>query len=310
MPAPAMNMRPTLLPSLSVGLGGLMWGVWWLPLRWLEGSGISGDWATIYIYAIATAILAPFMWPRRASIRAGGVPLLVVGGLTGVAFSLWNHALIDGNIVRVTLLFYLAPVWAILLKWLIQKVPLRPVRGLAIACGLAGAAVIMGVERGFHSPFGAADGVALLSGMIFAYSAIHAERAPEIGGWDKTLVAILASIPMALLLVILLPLGPVPDGAAFLAALPAAIVCMFWLLPVMSLVLWGTGKIDGGRVSILLLMELIGAVVSSAILTDEPFGAREILGCVLVAGAGLLEGLDELLGPRTRAAAPAAGTGS
>lgn len=302
-----MQARPTLLPSLSVALGGLMWGVWWLPLRWLEGSGISGDWATVYIYAIATAILVPFMWPRRALIRSGGVPLLMVGGLTGLAFALWNHALIDGNIVRVTLLFYLAPVWAILLKWMIQKVPLRPLRGLAIACGLAGAAIIMGIERGFSTPFASADAVALLSGMIFAYTAIYAERAPDISGWDKTLVAIVASIPVALVLAVLLPLGPVPDIPAFAAALPAAIVCMFWLLPVMCLVLWGTGKIDGGRVSILLLMELIGAVISSAILTDEPFGPREIIGCVLVASAGLLEGLVGLRGARPRPVQPAAG---
>lgn len=303
-----MPARSTLLPSLSVGLGGLMWGVWWLPLRWLEGSGISGDWASVYVYAMATAILAPFMWPRRAAVRAGGVPLLVVGGLTGAAFSLWNHALIDSNIIRVTLLFYLAPVWATLIKLFVYRIPLRPLRGLAILFGLAGAAVIMGIERGFSSALSIGDGLALLAGVTFSFSAIYAERAPHIGGWDKTLVAIVLSIPVALLLAILLPLGPVPGGAAFFAAWPAAVVCMFWLLPVMWLVLWGTGRIDGGRVSILLLMELIGAVISSAILTDEPFGLREVIGCILILAAGLLEGLDELRGATARPIQSAVGT--
>jgi hypothetical protein len=50
---------------------------------------------------------------------------------------------------------------------------------------------------------------------------------------------------------------------------------------------------------------VVGAAVSAAILTDEPFGWREAVGCILIVGAGLIEGLDEMKSSR-KAETPAA----
>ncbi len=40
--------------------------------------------------------------------------------------------------------------------------------------------------------------------------------------------------------------------------------------------------------------EVIAASVSAGLLTDEPFGWREAVGCVLILSAGLVEALPEL----------------
>ncbi len=56
---------------------------------------------------------------------------------------------------------------------------------------------------------------------------------------------------------------------------------------------------DPGRLGILLQLEAIVGILSAAVLTDEPFGLVEILGAVLVIGAGVTEVLG---GQRSRAA--------
>jgi drug/metabolite transporter (DMT)-like permease len=84
-------------------------------------------------------------------------------------------------------------------------------------------------------------------------------------------------------------------------SLPSAALCMVWLIPITWMVLWGAAYLDPGRVSILLLLEIVAAAISSSLLTNEPFGWREAVGCVLVLGAGLLEGFSEM---RSGASAP------
>jgi drug/metabolite transporter (DMT)-like permease len=68
-------------------------------------------------------------------------------------------------------------------------------------------------------------------------------------------------------------------------------VVIFMLLPLSLLVIWGAGRLDPGRVAILLLFEVLAASVSAAILTDEPFGTRTFVGGALILTAAALEGL-------------------
>jgi drug/metabolite transporter (DMT)-like permease len=60
------------------------------------------------------------------------------------------------------------------------------------------------------------------------------------------------------------------------------------------MILWGAGRLDPGRVAVLLLLEVLASAISAALLTDEPFGLHELIGCILILAAGLVEGLDQL----------------
>ena len=50
--------------------------------------------------------------------------------------------------------------------------------------------------------------------------------------------------------------------------------------------------VDPGIVGILFMTEIIVGTITVAIWAGEPFGAREIIGVVLISGAGLAESLQ------------------
>jgi drug/metabolite transporter (DMT)-like permease len=297
-----MNVRPTVLPSLAVAASGLIWGIWWLPLRQLEAAGLAGNWANVAVYALAALLTAPLAFAAGRGKPRQLRDLLIIGLLSGLSLVLWNYALLTGNIVRVTLLFYLAPVWCTALSLIVFKEPVRAVRLLTIVGGLAGAAVLVGIEKGAAAPLSPADGLALLSSLLFAGMTVYIRKTGTgVGGWEKTFVTTAMAALIALLAVTVLPAAPAPGLATLIDAAPELLLCMFWQVILLSLFLWGSAYLESGRVAIYLLLEVVGAVVSASLLTDDPFGWREGIGCLLIVGAGLLEGLDELRRSRVTA---------
>jgi drug/metabolite transporter (DMT)-like permease len=57
---------------------------------------------------------------------------------------------------------------------------------------------------------------------------------------------------------------------------------------------WGPKFLNPGLVGILFMTEISVGSVTAALWAGEPFGTREIIGIVLIAGAGLLESVYDL----------------
>ena len=60
-----LQRRPDLLPSLTVGLASLLWGLFWLPMRTLGDLGLEGGWPGLAVFALSTAFLLPGALIRR-----------------------------------------------------------------------------------------------------------------------------------------------------------------------------------------------------------------------------------------------------
>ena len=280
------------LPAIAVALSAALWGLWWLPLRALAEAGLTGAAVNAALYGIATAALLPLFWRRRRRLIAGGLLLLGAGGLFGAALVSWNLALILGEVVRVTLLFYLAPVWATLLALAVLNERVGWLRVLSVALGLAGAMVLLGFAGGLPLPRSAGDWLGLAAGVLFALSVTLVRKGKTIAGLEQTLVSFAAAALLSLALLAVAPRQTPGVDAIVLAW--AALAALAWLLPVTWLLLWGARFLEPGRVSLLLLLEVAVAAISAALLAGEPFGAREAVGCLLILAAGALEGAAEL----------------
>jgi drug/metabolite transporter (DMT)-like permease len=279
-------------PAGAVALSAALWGLWWLPLRALAEAGLGGAAVNAALYGIASVALLPWYWRRRHRIAAGGLLLLGAGGLFGAALVSWNLALIWGEVVRVTLLFYLAPVWATLLALLVLGERIGWLRVVSVVLGLAGAAVLLGLAGGLPLPRSAGDWLGLAAGVLFALSVTLVRKGHVISGLEQTLVSFATAALLSLAFLVIAPQQLSSVDATILAW--AALAALAWLLPVTWLLLWGARFLEPGRVSLLLLLEVAVAAISAALLAGEPFGLREAAGCVLIVAAGALEGWSEL----------------
>ena len=84
-------------------------------------------------------------------------------------------------------------------------------------------------------------------------------------------------------------LGPMPSIEAFISmASFLFIISVFYFIPTGIVILWSPSQLGAGLCSILFLSEIIVGVISSSILTEEPFGWREIVGSSMIVIGGIL----------------------
>ena len=282
--------RSTPGPTLAIAAAAVLWGLWWIPLRALQAGGLAGDWASIAIYGLGALALLPVAWLRRRRLRAGGAPLLAVGLLFGGTLVTWNHAVLTGEVVRVSLLFYLAPVWGTILAAAVFGERVNAARLASVVIGISGALVVLGLDAGLPLPRNEGEWMGLASGLLFALAATFARIGRGHGWFERTFASLPVAAVIAVGFVLFLPAGPglAPiDLAGLWPMLIAATLA--WHLPSMALVLWGAGRLGPARVSILMLIEIVAAAISAALWAGEPFGWREGVGCVLILVAGALE---------------------
>ncbi len=284
------DRRPDLLPSVVVALIGVSWGIFWLPMRLLDKIGLGGAWASLAVFATAMVLLLPVIIVRRRRLVAGGASLLITGMITGAAFALYATALVLTEIVYTILLFYLTPVWSTLLGRILLGEKITRGRLLALILGIAGLFVILGFDRGLPLPRNIGDWMALLSGIAWAYGSLRVYRSESASPWETT-SAFFAGGLLVTLVAVLIPIGvTTPSSESLVAATPwLFLLVAVYLVPSMLVLLWAASRLSPGRVGLLLMGEVVVGVISAALLTDEPFGGRELIGTILIVSAGVIE---------------------
>ncbi len=284
--------RADLLPSLGVAVSGAVWGLFWIPMRAVEEGGFAGGWGALGFMLLQCVLMIPVMALRWRHLRAAGPALLLTGIFTGAAFALYAVSLVFTEVVRSLLLFYLSPVWSTLLARLLLGERITVARLSALVLGLAGLVVILGWEGGFPLPRNPGDWMALVAGLAWAYGSLRVYDSAGTGALEQAAVFFFAGMLVSLA-VLLLPFeGQLPPPAlGGIEARTFGILALGALvyLPTMIVIIWGAGRLSPGRVGLLLMLEIVVGVASAAWLTDEPFGRREILGTLLILGAGAVE---------------------
>ncbi len=180
----------SFFPILVLLWAAAFWGVVWYPLRLLEGAGFSGLWTTWIIFASAALSGLWLTWSRRHELLEQPGLLLLIALANGWLNTAFVLAILDGNVVRVLLLFYLSPLWSTLLAWL--WLGERPSKfGLsALALAMVGALLMLwNPSLGFPWPQSQADWLAISSGLGFSISNVAVRRLRHMSAPLKASVA-------------------------------------------------------------------------------------------------------------------------
>lgn len=287
-----MNAAPDRWwPTLGLLYGATFWGLVWYPSRLLEDAGISGAWLTLVSYAVAFIALVPFVsWPRRAILASWheASVLLLAAGWTNVAFVL---AVLEGEVVRVVLLFYLSPVWTVLLgRWLLQE-RLTWRTAAMLGLGLGGALTMLWDPDLGRVPFNQADLLAISAGLAFALNNVLTRRIRRLGVRTKTHIAWLGVVVVSAGF-IALSSPQVPDASILAWSGTVALGLGGFMLSTLA-VMYGVTHMPVQRSAVIMLFELVVGALSAWLLAGEAIDNREWLGGGLILGAALIAILQE-----------------
>jgi drug/metabolite transporter (DMT)-like permease len=280
-----------LFPVAGVLSGALVWGLIWYPYRVLQVTGVSGSLATLITYLLAM-LCGAFMLPSvlRELPKAGwwAAGLVLSAGWSNLGYVL---AMLHGEVMRVLLLFYLAPLWTILFSYWLLGERLNRYGYMVIALSFSGAVIMLWEPRlGLPLPQNLSEWIGLTAGMSFALSNVVSRRAEHLNVKTKTYSVLLGTVLLTLPL--LWWQGGIP---AQLQAVEADNWLILGLLGITLCAIgyavqFGIAYLPSNRAMLLFLFELVVAAISSYFLADEAMQLRDWLGATLIVSASLLSG--------------------
>ena len=282
----------SMLPVIGLLFAATMWGLIWYPLRLLEESGMHGLWASALMYCGTLIIAIPVLfkgWKEWKEHPYLFFFMAIAAGWTNIAFIL---AVLDGNVVRVLLLFYLSPLWATLLGvfFLGEQLSRRAIGILGIA--MIGAVIMLWHESlGFPAPRDTADWMALSAGIAFAITNVLIHKLNKASIMVKTATGWLGVLLIAFPLIIFTgqPLSVSSETIAGAWILGAVAMTLMNIA-----VVYGVTNMPVHRSAIILLFEVVVGAVSSLLLTNEVIELREWIGGVLVILAAYLTATSQV----------------
>lgn len=280
-----------LLPALALVFNAFTWGLSWYPLRLLQGAGVHALWATTLIYVVAVAVIGLHQ-PRAIGqvLRTPALWVLVLAsGTTNASF---NWAMTLGDVVRVVLLFYLMPLWTVLLARVLLHERLTPMALLRVALALGGAGIVLWPEGGAGLPLprSLSDWLAVGGGFSFALNNVmlrreaaqpEEARALAMFGGGAIIAGTLAGA-LALQGSVALPPAPATPWVAGVLAL-----ALLFLASNLALQ-FGAARLPANVTAVVMLTEVVFAAGSAHLLGGGAFTPSLWIGGALIVFAALL----------------------
>jgi drug/metabolite transporter (DMT)-like permease len=291
----ALHPPPGLGPVLALVTNAFVWGVSWWPFRQLQGMGLHPLWATSIIYVLSALVIGLWRPGAWRQLRTNPALWLIVlaSGTTNAAF---NWAVSIGDVVRVVLLFYLMPVWALFLARVVLHERMTRDATLRVLLALAGAVLVLwpAESRFGTAAFSLPDALALLGGFAFALNNVMLKRSAAIPQEGRALAMFLGGASVAGTAAALLSSGVA--GAAIGVAWPAA--SLAWPLPVLGLALaflcanlclqYGASRLPATVTAVVMPCEVLFAALTAVWWGGETLHATVLVGGALILSATLL----------------------
>ena len=286
------NRSSTLLAACALVTNAFVWGVSWWPFRELQNQGLHPLWATAAMYLLVCAAMLVFYFDALKGLLANPALwwLALASGLTNVGF---NWAVTVGDVVRVVLLFYLMPAWAVLVAWLMLGE--RPTRGslLRLLLAMAGVLIVLKTpDSPWPIPQSGADWLALMGGLSFAITNALLRKQNHMPSGARMLAMFAGGALLATSVALLgssfgeLPAPALqPAGWLVFTGLTLAFVASNAALQ------YGAARLPSSTTSLVMLTEILFASVSAAALGAAAFSPRILWGGSLIVLAALLAAL-------------------
>jgi drug/metabolite transporter (DMT)-like permease len=283
-------MNNGLLPSLAVLAVGILWGIFWMPMRLLDSYGVGAAWVSVVFSAVM--MVTPIPWlvaQRRWAVNARQA---ITGILLGTAFTFYTCSLLLTDVLHAILLFYLTPIWSTLSGFMWHGSKPTWKRVLAIFLGIGGMLFILGSGEDFPWPRNYGDWIALISGILWAAGSMLASDTSDDGIATPVALFGLGGVLSSLVFVGLATVAgsAIAASGTVVVNLPL-IICLALVIfvPTNALVLWAQQRMDAPRVGILLMGEVVVGAISAALFSGETFSGADFIGTALIVGASIAE---------------------
>jgi len=282
--------------SLAIMAGAGVWGLFWIPLRYLDENGVQGLWAVALVLGASLIVALPVLVWKAKRFWADAKGIAIVGTGIGLSCVLYFSAVIFSDVIRVIFLFYMLPIWATLTSWALHGEPVRRRQLFAIGLALAGLYLLLGGDGGLPLPRNIGDWFGLASGFLWGLSLTLIRKNPDIDPFANATAPFVFGAPLALLLGLLL-LILAPESAASPPALdtlmplvPVAVIfgCLvFW--PSMLGQVWGARLVSSPTAALLTMTEILAATISAWILIGSSLSTSAIIGGVIILVAAVAD---------------------
>jgi drug/metabolite transporter (DMT)-like permease len=280
-----------LLPITSLLFAAILWGLIWYPYRLLQNTGVGGEVSTLVTYLLAlgsTSLLFARAWREFGRAPIAMAMVAIASGWCNLSYVL---GILNGEVMRVLLLFYLAPLWTVPLARVILKEHITGVGYVVVFLALCGAMVMLwNPSLGLPIPSTKAEWLGLSSGFSFALANVSVRRAKSCGVAVKALSTFLGVALAALIAVSVKTGGAAQDFAAAYNALPLVGFVGVMLVAMGFATNYGLTHVPATRAIVIMLFELVIAALASYFLAGEVMGVKEWIGGTMIVAASLFSG--------------------
>ena len=286
-----MASKQKLLAMGGLLAGAIFWGVVWHPYRMLQETGVSGELSSLVTYLVALLLGLLFLFGNLREARKAPLILIGIGLAAGWANLAYVFAVLNGEVMRVLLLFFLAPLWTVIFARLLLDE--RPTfHGYVIIfLSLAGAIVMLwNVRAGWPLPANSAEWWGLSAGFMFALANVLTRRAHEISVRLKAIVVWLGVSLLSLIPLIAQPAKFQAIQHISFSTWQLMILIGAGIFAVTLAVQYGLAHTPANQAIVIFLFELVVAAISSYYLANEVLNAQEWVGGAMIISASLFSG--------------------
>ena len=225
-----MNLSIESKAKYACLYAGAVWGLFWIPLRELEGAGFHGLWITVIYFLIPALCLVPVTIWRWKYVKRGGFQLQLTAIISGGALLLYSTSIVYTDVVRAILLFYLTPVWGTILGRIFLGDKINTPRIISMILAIIGMLTIFGLGAKFPLPQNLGDWLGLCSGFIWAIAMVLIQKNKNHSTIELTVGFFQWSLILSLFAAVLLSPESLPSFHKIVPVIPLMLTFMVLLI--------------------------------------------------------------------------------